>query len=171
MSEGGIPAKAPAVDEAAGIDETTVVLAAIDTSPLASRVVDLASRLARRTWPRAELHVLHVFQSSPFDRPEAAGFRPADLVAEAQQYLDFHVRMARRQFPGQVVPHLAIGNPASEIIKAARLTGADMLLVGTHELAGIEKLLRGSIAAKVVSKAPCSVLVVRPKQRPARKVA
>jgi nucleotide-binding universal stress UspA family protein len=152
-------------------EQVTIVLAAIDTSALASRVIETAARLARRTWESSQLHVLHVFRSAPFDRPSQAGIRPDDLVAEAQSYLDHHVRMARRQCAAPVTGHLATGNPVDEILERARSLSADLLVTGTHDTTGLERFLIGSVADKVAKRAPCSALIVRTKQRPYAKIS
>jgi universal stress protein A len=146
--------------------EVTVVLAAVDTSTLASQIVDLASQMARRTWARAQLHVLHVFRAGPFNRPSRVGLRSEDLTAEARSYLEHYVRMARRQCTAPVTGHFAQGDPADEILKCARSLNADIVLVGTHDHVGLERLLLGSVAAKVAKSAPCPVLIFRQKQRP-----
>ncbi len=151
-------------------EEIAIVLVAIDVSNLASRVVEYAARVARRTWPNAQLHVLHVFKTGRFDRPGQVGLRLEDLVAEAQSYLDHHVRMARRQCPSPVTGHLAEGDPVHEILKRARSLSADLVIVGTHDAVGLEKFLLGSVAEKVARRAPCSVLMVRGKQRAYTKV-
>jgi nucleotide-binding universal stress UspA family protein len=153
------------------VEEVTIVLAAVDTSKLASKVVETAARLARRTWPNAQLHLLHVFRSSPIDRPAQAGIRTEDLLADAQSYLDHHVRMARRQCPAAVTAHLAAGDPVDEILKRARSLSADLLIIGTEDKVGLERLLLGSVAEKVAKRAPCTVLMVREKQRPYRKIS
>jgi universal stress protein A len=152
-------------------EDVTIVLCAIDTSPLASQVLESAARIARRAWSNAQLHVLHVFKIAAFDRPSQAGLRTEDLVAEAQNFLDHHVRMARRQCPAPVTGHLATGDPVDEILKRARSLRADLLIIGTHDTAGLERLLLGSVAEKVAKRAPCSVLIVRQKQRPYTKVS
>jgi nucleotide-binding universal stress UspA family protein len=151
-------------------EETAIVLAAVDASTLASRVVELAARMVRRTWPNSQLHLLHVYRSGRFDRPSHAGLRLEDLIAEAQSHLAFHVRMARRQCLAPVTGHFAQGDPADEIVKTARSISADLLLVGTHDAWGLERLLLGSVAESVAKRAPCSVLIVRAKQRPYIKV-
>jgi nucleotide-binding universal stress UspA family protein len=146
--------------------EVTIVLAAVDTSTLATRIVDLAAQIARRTWANTQLHLVHVFRVSRFDRSSHVGIRSEDLVAEAKSFLDYHLRMARRQCPSLVVGHFAEGDPADEILKCGRSINADLVLVGTHDRVGLEKLLLGSIAAKVAKSAHCPVLIVRQKQRP-----
>jgi nucleotide-binding universal stress UspA family protein len=146
--------------------EVTIVLAAVDTSTLASRVVDLAAQMARRTWANARLHLVHVYRAGPFNRPASVGLKPEDLEAEAQSYLDHHLRMARRQSTATVTGHFAEGDPADQVLKCARAINADIVLVGTHDRVGLEKLLLGSVAAKVAKSAHCPVLIVRQKQRP-----
>jgi nucleotide-binding universal stress UspA family protein len=146
-------------------EEVTIVLAAVDTSTLATRVLDLAAQVARRTFANAQLHLVHVFRTGPFNRPSRVGLRTDDLVAEARSYLDYHVRMARRLCPAPVTGHFAEGDPSEEILKSARSLGADLVLVGTHDHGGLDKLLLGSVAAKVAKAAPCSVIIVRHKQR------
>jgi nucleotide-binding universal stress UspA family protein len=151
--------------------EVAVVLAAIDNSSLASRVVEYAARLARRTWVASQLHVLHVVRHARFDRPDKAGVHLDEVMAEARAYLDHHVRMARRQCPAPVTGHLAEGDPIDEILSRARTLGVDLLIVGTHDTSGLERLLTGSVAEKVAKRGPCPVLIVRPKQRPYTKVS
>jgi nucleotide-binding universal stress UspA family protein len=152
-------------------EETTIVLAAIDASTLASRVVDFAARIARRMWSNTQLHLLHVYKTGRFDRPAHAGLKVEDLIAEAQSHLAFHVRMARRQCTAPVTGHFAQGDPADEIVKTARSLSADLLVTGHHDTWGLERLLLGSIAESVTKRAPCSVLVVRQKERPYVKIS
>ena len=53
------------------------------------------------------------------------------------------------------------GVPFVEIIRIAREKNADMIIIGTHGRTGIDHMLFGSTAEKVVRKAPCPVLTVR----------
>ena len=53
------------------------------------------------------------------------------------------------------------GVPFVEIIKTAKEKSADLLVIGTHGRTGIDHLLFGSTAEKVVRKAACPVLTVR----------
>ncbi len=57
------------------------------------------------------------------------------------------------------------GNPFLEIIKFAKENDIDMIVIGTHGRSGLEHILLGSTAEKVVRKAPCPVLSVKPAQR------
>ena len=50
---------------------------------------------------------------------------------------------------------------ADEIIRYAKEKGVDLIVVGTKGRSGMSKALLGSVASKVVTYSPCSVLVVR----------
>jgi nucleotide-binding universal stress UspA family protein len=54
------------------------------------------------------------------------------------------------------------GVPFLQIIQGAKEQGADLIVMGTHGRTGLEHVFFGSTAEKVVRKAPCPVLTVRP---------
>ncbi len=60
-----------------------------------------------------------------------------------------------------VVKMVVRGVPFVEIIKTAKDKDADMIVIGTHGRTGIDHMLFGSTAEKVVRKSPCPVLTVR----------
>jgi nucleotide-binding universal stress UspA family protein len=53
------------------------------------------------------------------------------------------------------------GDPATEILHAAREFKSDLIVLGTHGRTGLGRLLMGSVAEQVVRKAPCPVLTVK----------
>jgi nucleotide-binding universal stress UspA family protein len=143
-------------------DDPEVILVAVDTSTGSNRVLANAARLAR-AFPGAALHVVHVFRTSRFDRAHAgAPTASADALADAKEHLEFHVRSARLQCRNSVTGHFIVGDPTGEILRVRSEINADMLVVGTHDHSGFERLLLGSIAETLMRKAGCSVLVVRP---------
>jgi nucleotide-binding universal stress UspA family protein len=63
---------------------------------------------------------------------------------------------------GIVVKHVFLeGDPASEIVRYARESGSDMIVMGTHGRTGMDRILMGSVAEKVLREARCSVMVVK----------
>ena len=57
------------------------------------------------------------------------------------------------------------GNPFLEIIRYAKEEDIALIIAGTHGRSGFEHIIFGSTAEKVVRKAPCPVLSVKPAQR------
>ena len=53
------------------------------------------------------------------------------------------------------------GKAGESIADAAREVGADLMVVGTHGRHGLNRLLLGSVAERVVRLAPCHVLTVK----------
>ena len=61
----------------------------------------------------------------------------------------------------QVETVLKTGKPFIEIIETAKEVDADLIIISTHGHSGVEHILFGSTADKVVRKAPCPVLTLR----------
>lgn len=60
----------------------------------------------------------------------------------------------------QVEP-VALGHPASELIRIADEHGAGLMVVGSQGLSGIDRFLLGSVSERVLRHAHCSVLIVK----------
>ena len=150
--------------------ESAVIVAAVDTSAVSGRIVEIAARLARRNYDSAVLHIVHVFKSSWMGQHTVGGLAIDQKMDEARRYLDYHVRTARRQCSAEVNGHFAVGEPDDEIVRLADSVNADLLLVGAQDTAGtIERLLVGTVTESVVRRAHCTVTVVRSKERAPRR--
>jgi nucleotide-binding universal stress UspA family protein len=55
------------------------------------------------------------------------------------------------------------GEVVRTILAEAVALGADLIVMGTHGRSGFERLVLGSVAEKVLRKAPCSILLVPPR--------
>jgi nucleotide-binding universal stress UspA family protein len=94
----------------------------------------------------------------------ARSYRSAD---DRQQLLDryrgFAEHMAQRLGERGIPATSTVlsGDAAHEIIAAAQRSGADLIVIGSRGLRGLERMILGSVARNVVIHAPCSVLVVR----------
>jgi nucleotide-binding universal stress UspA family protein len=121
-----------------------------------------------RALPSATLHIVHVFRSNRFDHAcPGVPATPASVIDEAkEEHLESFVRAARRQGRAEVVGHFEVGDPTTEILRFCSEHEADLLVVGTHDHQGLERLLLGSIAETLVRKARCTVLVIRPARHP-----
>jgi nucleotide-binding universal stress UspA family protein len=54
-----------------------------------------------------------------------------------------------------------MGEPTEEIIRLANIYRADLIVLGSRGLTGVNRILKGSVSSQVVSDAPCTVMVVK----------
>ena len=141
------------------------VLLATDFSECAKTAQEYASAFTDQF--QAELHVLHVIVDTSLMAAEygAALTLTPDYLAgiknEAQRSIDKIVaESVKRGGPGIGVTRM--GNPPHEIVNYANEHGIELIVIGTHGRGGFMHLLLGSCAEKVVRKAQCPVLTVRP---------
>jgi nucleotide-binding universal stress UspA family protein len=108
---------------------------------------------------QASLHVRHVVEDV-YAAWEAIPFIIEDIEKSAQRQLrDLLTDAEREQFRAQAVTRR--GSPFVEIVRYAREQEIDLIVMGTHGRGPIAHMLIGSVAEKVVRKAPCPVLTVR----------
>ncbi len=71
--------------------------------------------------------------------------------------------LIKKEIAGKVVSRkmVRIGKPFYEINQYALEENISLIIIATHGHTGMEQILFGSTAEKVVRKAPCPVLVVR----------
>lgn len=84
----------------------------------------------------------------------------AEWDERARQELD---KLAKEEIPSSVTVKTIIktGKPFLEIIETAGELDVDLIIIATHGRSGVEHILFGSTAEKVVRKAPCPVLTLR----------
>ncbi len=74
------------------------------------------------------------------------------------------VEHARKEgIEAQALPLTGFADEA--IVAAAKQQGADLIVMGTHGRRGAARLFLGSVAARVISTAPCPVMTVRSGKR------
>jgi nucleotide-binding universal stress UspA family protein len=137
------------------------ILVPTDFSECAQQALTYATELAKRF--EAELHLLHVVPP-----PSTAYMYGAPLPREAL----YPIEPAEKELGELIVPgaeHITqiertvvTGIPFMEIVQHARKNEIDLIVIGTHGRTGIKHMLMGSVAEKVVRKASCPVLSVRP---------
>ncbi|MDP7277055.1 MAG: universal stress protein [Planctomycetaceae bacterium] len=116
----------------------------------------------------ADLHLLHVVEFTPLMYGEGAYFAPeteAQLEHDAQQLIgDIPAPEWRSRIPN-VTRSTLRGHPLPEICRYAKEQNIDLIILGTHGRGAIAHVLLGSVAEKVVRKAPCPVLTVHHPER------
>jgi nucleotide-binding universal stress UspA family protein len=86
----------------------------------------------------------------------------APTQAREKAYWQEQLEQVRPANPKIPVSHVLLqGDPATEIIRYAADACIDVIVIGTHGRTGADRQTMGSVAEKVMSEAPCSVLVVK----------
>jgi universal stress protein A len=115
----------------------------------------------------ATLHCLHVvdeaYQYLAGMGPDsiAIGPPPEDLVNATWSQMTAFVGTHLSGMPFPVKTAVVLGRPFIEIIRYARENEIDLIVIATHGRSGLKHVLMGSVAEKVVRKAPCPVLTIR----------
>ncbi|TFI54742.1 universal stress protein [Mastigocladus laminosus UU774] len=137
------------------------ILVALDSSGIAERVIEALNDLVL---PKDSKFVLcHVFprpdseMELPADRPHSDSQVLSSLQVEKQ------LQSYQTQLPVASEIELVTGDPAEEIIRLANIYKADLIVIGSRGLTGMNRIVQGSVSSQVVEEAHCSVLVVKPK--------
>jgi nucleotide-binding universal stress UspA family protein len=116
----------------------------------------------------ARLILMHVVSENPegLNLPRVSSEESVEheLIQEAERQLKVILPLEQRKDLSWEMATLR-GNPANEIIRYAHENDVDLIIIGTHGRSGFEHIIFGSTAEKVVRKAPCPVLSVKPSQR------
>jgi len=113
---------------------------------------------------KSTLHLLHVIEDPVVYLPIFESY-PLPSTQQFETYAQD--RLENWLVEGEhgdldVEYHWVHGKPFSEIISFASRWKVDLIVMGTHGRGLAAHLLLGSVAEKVVRKAPCAVLTVRP---------
>lgn len=136
------------------------ILCAIDPTESEPSVTAVAASLARILGARLEL--LHVVHLPPGLSPEyLAESIIVDIRAKAARAMD--ARAAELSSTGiDVRAHVVVDLVDDGVLKRARESRADLLVLGTHARRGAARVFLGSVAERIVRAAPCPIVVVPP---------
>jgi nucleotide-binding universal stress UspA family protein len=142
------------------------ILVPIDFSIHSKNALKYALPLAEKF--KASLHLVYVVEPTIY--PADLGFGQVvlpgvedELREKGAEELD---ALIQREIGGRVSATSSVrtGNPHQEILHEAEERGVDMIVVATHGHSGVEHMLFGSTADRIVRNAKCPVLTVRPER-------
>ena len=141
--------------------EVKIILLPTDFSEPSLTATMYALELARRFG--STLHVLHVIEDPGIYVPIFESY-PLPSREEFEKY-------AGERLDSWIQPDDAAGldirrrwvhgHPFPQIIREAKEQAVDLIVIGTHGRSLVSQMLLGSVAEKIVRKAPCAVLTVR----------
>jgi len=144
------------------------MLVATDGSPHALRAARAAARLARDL-RQAEVVVvcvrhLSAAEAATVGATAATGYLDAvGVAAEVQSHAERASAATAAVFDGcgaSVTRRQPRGQPAAQIVDAAKAVEADMIVIGRRGLNPVGELFLGSVSQQVLHTAPCPVLIV-----------
>ncbi|AXG07674.1 universal stress protein [Haloplanus rubicundus] len=140
----------------------TRVLVPLDDSPLATRALEHALD----EWSDAEVVVLHVvdpldaiYESEVGGPIEAERWYESEM--EATEDLFDRARARAAETDVSLRTATAVGNPGREIVRYVAANDVDHVVLGSHGRRGLERLVLGSVAERVLRRAEATVTVVR----------
>lgn len=143
----------------------SLILVPVDLSEGSRAVIDYALQLARPF--NARVHVVHAWEPPQYVAPDllvaAPGWNSASLeqVAVETATKDLTALVGKLEKPPvPVTQKVLVGEAASTILDLAEREKYDLIVMGTHGRRGLPRLLLGSVAQKVVSRAHCPVLTL-----------
>ena len=147
------------------------ILVPTDFSENSKKALIYAVRLAQRN--DSSLILFHAFVLPEFVHHLPKDFSSANetlrkLFDDARQRSEERLVKLSREVQGSTVKIATsqrLGTPYEEIVKVARESKADLIVIGTHGHTGLKHVLLGSTAERVVNVSPCPVLVVRQEER------
>jgi nucleotide-binding universal stress UspA family protein len=138
------------------------VVVPVDFAYHTDKLVDYAAYLAGTF--AAVTHYIHVVEFYPGN-----SMTPLSYVREYEEKLlaDVRARMSQllqdnRERCKKCIGKVIVGDPVETIIDYARAQDADLIIMGTHGSKGLEKILLGSVAERVLKGAHCPVLIMNP---------
>jgi nucleotide-binding universal stress UspA family protein len=138
------------------------ILVPFDFSRLAEQGVKCAEQLAELHG--ATMDVLHVVEEPAFPSFFKLGAMRIYGMVPNLEKVAWTALEKRFGDPGEqpnLEFHVIKGNADVEILRFAREHENDLIVMTSHGLTGLQHVLIGSVAEKVVKMAPCPVLVVK----------
>ncbi|SFH67824.1 Nucleotide-binding universal stress protein, UspA family [Halorubrum aquaticum] len=137
------------------------ILVPTDGSPKGRRAVEHALALA--AVHGADVHALYVVDTASYAGTgmEATWTGIDDLLREDADEAVAQVETLAEGTGVDVETTVVEGSPGREIVRYAADARCDLIVMGTHGRGGIDRLLLGSVAERVVRRSPVPVLTVR----------
>ncbi|MGR3294383.1 MAG: universal stress protein [Candidatus Scalindua sp.] len=139
------------------------ILVAIDFSEYSKVALDICLGASRCM--KTKLYVLHTIEKFPHDylhllsstaHTDMKQKLEEDAIAKIKAMIPEEIREK-----GDIISMVRFGKPFLEIIQVAKEENVDLLVIGTHGRAGVDRVILGSVAERIVRKAGCPVMVIR----------
>ncbi|HEY9824833.1 MAG TPA: universal stress protein [Stenomitos sp.] len=136
------------------------VLVALDDSDLADYVIQCVLQLKLASNATVVLaHVLALSETNLEQQPADLPF--VDPALGQFRHIEKSLQKYQAELPCKTELEIVNGDPAEEIVRLANIYQAQLIVLGSRGLTGVNRILKGSVSSQVVSEASCSVFVVK----------
>lgn len=115
----------------------------------------------------SEIFLIHVVETLLYPPDFSMGIVTLPtFTADINQHAEEELKKSCEKYIGDLLPSKCIvraGKPFIEICNIAEEEKIDLIIISSHGNSGVEHILFGSTAEKVVRKAPCPVLTLKSK--------
>ncbi len=137
------------------------ILVPVDLSPNSRRAIEAGLALLSPLEEEPSFDLL--FALDPIDSAGLRQFGQDQLVRLAESELQRMATVFESRGGAIFQRKVRIGGPVAVILAEVEERHPDLVVIGTHGYGGLERLLLGSVASRVIRSSPTSVLVVPPK--------
>lgn len=148
--------------------ETDKIIVPVDFSETTESLVTYAVYIAEKL--SAAVHFVHVINFIQFTNLYAGGaMAGVPYIEDCEEYL---LTNAKEKISNLIKENsekcsgctgeVVTGDPVEKIVEIAGEQGANLIITSTHGFKGLEKIMLGSVAGRVLKRAHCPVLIMNP---------
>ncbi len=142
--------------------EIKSIVVPVDFSEITGRLVEYAVHMAGKFSAVIHfVHVVHFYAGNTMIGFSYVQECEEKLVSNTKERMSNLLAENKNMCPG-CTGEVIIGDPVDQITEFARAKKADLLIISTHGAKGLEKILLGSVAERVLKRAHCPVLFMNP---------
>jgi len=143
------------------------ILVPVDFSEFTDDIISYATEIAQKFG--SAIHLVHVIPNMGYFAPYES-YLAAENMVTVQKGVGVEVRQNLEEVAARIsgIPvtrAVLTGVSFVEIVEYVKSENIDLVVMATHGRGGLEHIIIGSVAEKVVRRSPCPVLTIRPETK------
>ena len=146
------------------MQEIRKIIVPVDFQQYTDEIAEYATAMANKL--AAKVVFFHVVETVIFYSDFVPTYMPVkddETIAHAERKMKELVEKNSKIWMG-CSGLVKSGDVVDTVVDFARAEGADLIIIGTHGAKGLEKILLGSVAERVVKRAGCAALLYKPQK-------
>lgn len=144
------------------------ILVPVDFSEVSPKIAPVAYNVVKEG--DASVHLLFVarmfhYYADVYVDVGSIEAMQGEIIRGAEKKMDEFIEAHFKGYPN-LTSKVVLGDPAEEILRYADSENMDLIIMGTHGRKGLERVLFGSVAERVIKMSPIPVLSINPYRSP-----